>query len=57
MNISNKNITGFITNLENGLIQLNNLIAKKDSPLDVMMVVHTQIHSNLLEAFSLQLRN
>lgn len=55
-NMNNKNITGWITNLENGLTQLNNLIAKKDSPLDVMMVVHTQIHPNLLEAFSLQLR-
>ena len=54
--IDNKNITGYITNLENGLTQLNNLVAKKDSPLDVMMTVHTQIHPNLLEAFSLQLR-
>ena len=53
--IDNKNITGYITNLENGLTQLNNLVAKKDSPLDVMMTVHTQIHPNLLEAFSLQL--
>lgn len=55
--ISNKNTTRYITNLENGLTQLNNLIAKKDSPLNVMMIVHTQIHPNLLEAFSLQLRN
>lgn len=54
--IDNKNITGYITNLENGLTQLNNLVAKKDSPLDVMMTVHTQIHPNLLEAFSLKLR-
>lgn len=54
--IDNKNITGYITNLENGLTQLNNSVAKKDSPLDVMMTVHTQIHPNLLEAFSLQLR-
>ena len=53
--IDNKNITGYITNLENGLTQLNNLVAKKDSPLDVMMTVHTEIHPNLLEAFSLQL--
>jgi len=52
----NKNITGYITNLENGLTQLNNLVAKNDSPLDVMMTVHTKIHPNLLEAFSLQLR-
>jgi hypothetical protein len=55
-NINNKNVTGLITNLENGLTQLNNLIAKKGSPLDVMMVVHTQVHPKLLEAFSLQLR-
>jgi hypothetical protein len=55
--IDSKNITGYITNLENGLTQLNNLVEKKDSPLDLMMIVHTQIHPNLLEAFSLQLRN
>ena len=55
-NMDNKNVTGFITNLENGLTQLNNLISQKASPLDVMMIVHTQIHPNLLEAFSLQLR-
>jgi hypothetical protein len=54
--IDNKNITRYITNLENGFTQLNNLVAKKDSPLDVMMTVHTQIHPNLLEAFSLQVR-
>ena len=54
--IDNKNITRYITILENGLTQLNNLVAKKDSPLDVMMTVHTKIHPNLLEAFSLQLR-
>jgi hypothetical protein len=54
--IDNKNITRYITNLENGLTQLDNLVAKKDSPLDVMMTVHTEIHPNLLEAFSLQLR-
>jgi hypothetical protein len=55
--INNKNTTRYITNLENGLIQLNNLIEKKDSPINVMMIVHTQIHPNLLEAFGLQLRN
>jgi len=53
--INNKNITGYITNLENGLTQLNNVVANKDSPMDVMMVVHTKIHPNILEAFSLQL--
>jgi hypothetical protein len=46
----------FITNLENGLTQLNNSIKNKASPMDVMMIVHTQIHPNLLEAFNLKLR-
>jgi hypothetical protein len=53
---NNKNVTAFVTNLEKGLTQLNDSIAKKASPLDVMMIVHTQIHPNLLEAFNLQLR-
>lgn len=52
----NKNVAAFVTNLENGLTHLNNSIAKKDSPLDIMMIVHTQIHPNLLEAFDLALR-
>ena len=53
---NSKNVTGFVTNLENGLTQLNDSIAKKASPLDVMMIIHTQIHPNLVEAFNLQLR-
>ena len=53
---NNKNVTGFVTNLENGLTQLNDSIAKKASPLDVMMIIHTQIHPNLVEGFNLQLR-
>ena len=53
---NNKNVTGFVTNLENGLTQLNDSIAKKASPLDVMMIVHTQIHPSLLEGVNLQLR-
>jgi hypothetical protein len=53
---NNKNVTAFITNLENGLAQLNNSISKKASPLDVMMIVHTQIHPNLLQAYNLQLQ-
>jgi hypothetical protein len=50
------NTSAFITNLENGLTQLNNSIKNKASPMDVMMIVHTQIHPNLLEAFNLKLR-
>jgi hypothetical protein len=56
VNDDNKNITVYISNLENGLAQLNDSISKKASPMDVMMIVHTQIHPNLLEAFNLQLR-
>jgi uncharacterized protein YneF (UPF0154 family) len=52
----NKNVVAFVTNLENGLTHLNDSITKKESPLDIMMIVHTQIHPNLLEAFDLQLR-
>jgi hypothetical protein len=52
---SNKS-SAFITNLESGLTQLNNLIESKASPMDIMMVVHTQIHPNLLAAYNLKLR-
>jgi cell fate (sporulation/competence/biofilm development) regulator YmcA (YheA/YmcA/DUF963 family) len=51
-----KNETGVTGNLEGGLTQLNDLIRYKASPMDIMMVVHTRIHPNLLEAFNLQLR-
>jgi hypothetical protein len=53
---NNKNVTAFVTHLGNGLTQLNDSISKKASPLDIMKIVHTQIHPNLLEAFNLQLR-
>jgi hypothetical protein len=52
---SNKS-SAFITNLENGLAQLNNSVEDKAFPTDIMMIVHTQIHPNLLEAFNLKLR-
>ena len=51
-----KNATAFVTKLDNCLTHLNESIATKASPLDVMTIVHTQIHPNLLEAFNLQLR-
>ncbi|MFZ0344713.1 MAG: hypothetical protein WAM27_06510 [Nitrososphaeraceae archaeon] len=50
------NSSAFAVNLENGLTQLNNAIKNKASPMDIMMIVHTQIHPNLLEAFNLKLR-
>jgi hypothetical protein len=48
--------SAFVINLQNGLTQLKNSIKNKASPMDIMMVVHTQIHPNLLEAFNLRLR-
>lgn len=51
-----KNVTAFVTKLGTGLTHLNESISRKASPLDVMMIVHTQVHPNLLEAFNLQLR-
>jgi len=54
--IASGNSSAFVVNLENGLTQLNDSIKNKASPMDVMMIVHTQIHPNLLEAFNLKLR-
>jgi hypothetical protein len=53
---NNNNTTAFIANLENGLTQLNNSIRNKAPPIDIMMIVHTQVHPNLLEGFNLELR-
>jgi hypothetical protein len=49
------NSSAFITNLENGLSKLNDSIRNKASPMDIMMIVHTQIHPNILQAFNLGL--
>jgi hypothetical protein len=46
----------FINNLEKGLNHLNNAIENKSPPTEIMMIVHTEIHPNLLEAFNLELR-
>lgn len=54
--VAPNNSSAFIANLENGLIELSDLIQRKVSPLDIMMIVHMQIHPNLLEAFNLPLR-
>jgi hypothetical protein len=54
--IAPNNSSAFITNLENGLTELSDLIQRKVSPLDIMMIVHMQVHPNLLEAFNLPLR-
>jgi hypothetical protein len=50
-----KNATSVSSNnLESGLIQLNNSIKEKVSPMNLMMIVHTQIHPNFIEAFDIQ---
>src|SRR4029079_952653 len=54
--MANNNKVVFINNLEKGLVHLNNSIANKVSPTEIMMIVHTEIHPNLLEAFNLELR-
>jgi hypothetical protein len=43
----------FATNLENALTQLNDAIRNKISPMDIMMIVHMQVHPNLLQTFGL----
>jgi len=53
--IANNYSSVFVTNLDNGLIHLTNSIATKASPLDIMMIVHSEIHPNLLGAFNLEL--
>jgi hypothetical protein len=54
--IAPRNSSTIVINLENGLTQLNNSIKNKSSPTDAMMIVHTQIHPNILKAFNLKLR-
>jgi|ERR1041384_673903 hypothetical protein len=54
--MANNNKVVFVNNLEKGLVHLNNSIANKVSPIEIMMIVHTEIHPNLLEAFNLELR-
>ena len=49
------NSSASLTNLENGLSKLNDSIRNKASPMDIMMIVHTQIHPNILQAFNLRL--
>ena len=54
--MANSNKAIFVNNLEKGLNHLNNSIENKGPPTEIMMIVHTEIHPNLLEAFNLELR-
>jgi hypothetical protein len=49
------NVTTFIIKLENGLTELRNAVNNGAAPMDVMMIVHTQVHPNLQTAYNLQL--
>jgi hypothetical protein len=46
----------FISNLESGLVNFHNLVSYKAPPMDLMMVVHTEIHPNLLQAYDIDLQ-
>lgn len=54
--MANNNKAIFVNNLEKGLKHLNNSLQNKGPPTEIMMIVHTEIHPNLLEAFNLELR-
>lgn len=54
MTVDNKTI--FVDKLDSGITHLNDSISIKAAPLYVMMIIHTEVHPNLLEAFNLQLR-
>jgi hypothetical protein len=45
----------FVTNLESGITKFHYLVRDKAPPMDLMMVVHTQIHPNILQAYNIDL--
>ena len=54
--IAPRNAAAFLANLENGLTQLNDAVRNKASPMGIMVIVHTQVQTSLLQAFGLELR-
>lgn len=46
----------FVVNLESGITKFHNLVRDKAPPMDLMMVVHTEIHPNLLQAYDIDLQ-
>lgn len=51
-----ENKINFINKLESGLLQLNDAINNKASPMYITMIVHTKVHPNLQAAYNLQLQ-
>ena len=55
VNIHNSNGSiASVSKVENGLVELNNLLNTKASPQDLMRIVHTQIHPSLQLAYDLE---
>jgi hypothetical protein len=43
-----------VSKIENGLVELNNLLNNKASPQDLMKIVHVHIHPSLQLAYNLE---
>jgi hypothetical protein len=54
--VDNHNSIVSVSKIENGLVELNNLLNNKAPPEDLMKIVHTQIHPNLLLAYNLEFK-
>ena len=54
--LANRNATDNIAKHEGGLRELSNLIENKSSPMELVMVGHSQVHPSLQSAFNLQLQ-
>jgi hypothetical protein len=52
-----ENLDQSINNTSTALKELVTSIDRKSSPMDIMTIVHTKIHPNLMTAFGLQLEN
>ena len=52
---NNTTTQNYLKKLDNGLIELNNSIKNKENTVNVMEIVHTQIHPNLQILFNLKL--
>jgi hypothetical protein len=51
---NNTETQNYLKKLEDGVLELNNAIKNKDSPMRVMEIVHTKIHPNLQILFNLK---
>jgi hypothetical protein len=54
--LANRNATDNIAKLEDGLMKLSNLIENNSSPMELVMVGHSQVHPSLQSAFNLHLQ-